>query len=399
MKNLLFALFAFGLLVGWTSCSKDAAIETADPDGKYDFSSSFAGEADGGSTGEEIGSGGNAHPGQLTAGEWNDLDNWDYWLDLLDKDSYQEELDKWQIVTSNRFAVRLTNTQQKPVIDAVVSLQGNLTTVWTARTDNFGRAELWDGFFGMPELLASWQVKIEVQGQSFSFDVHDYSQGENHFQLPIGETNPTTVDIAMVVDATSSMSDELEYIKNELQNVIERAEAGLENYDFRLGSVFYRDVTDEYITKVSAFTTNISQATAFIGEQKAQGGGDYPEAVHSALEKATQELIWSSDARTRLLFLILDAPPHEEANVVNALHNHITAAAEMGIKIIPITASGIDTNTEFLMRAMALTTNGTYTFITDHSGIGDDHLEPTVGEYEVEFLNDLMVRLIQKYVE
>lgn len=73
--------------------------------------------------------------------------------------------------------------------------------------------------------------------------------------------------------------------------------------------------------------------------------------------------------------------------------------AKKGIKIIPITASGIDKETEFLMRFFAISTNGTYVFITNHSGIGNEHLEPTVGDYEVEFLNDLMVRLINESLE
>ena len=49
------------------------------------------------------------------------------------------------------------------------------------------------------------------------------------------------------------------------------------------------------------------------------------------------------------------------------------------------------------MRFLAMSTNGTYVFITDHSGIGNAHLTPTIGNYKVEFLNDLMVRLMQKY--
>jgi len=48
---------------------------------------------------------------------------------------------------------------------------------------------------------------------------------------------------------------------------------------------------------------------------------------------------------------------------------------------------------------MAIATNGTYVFVTDDSGIGNDHIEPTVGEYQVEFLNDLMVRLVTKYAK
>jgi hypothetical protein len=101
----------------------------------------------------------------------------------------------------------------------------------------------------------------------------------------------------------------------------------------------------------------------------------------------------------KILFLILDAPPHHTPESIRRLGKSVQAAAKKGIKIIPITASGIDKETEFLMRSFAIHTNGTYVFITDHSGIGNEHLEPTVGEYEVEYLNNLMVRLIIKYSE
>jgi hypothetical protein len=74
-------------------------------------------------------------------------------------------------------------------------------------------------------------------------------------------------------------------------------------------------------------------------------------------------------------------------------------AAAKGIRIVPIVASGIDKSTEFLMRLTAIATNGTYVFITDDSGIGDDHLEASVGEFEVEFLNNLLVRVVGEMVE
>ena len=98
------------------------------------------------------------------------------------------------------------------------------------------------------------------------------------------------------------------------------------------------------------------------------------------------------------LFLILDAPPHHETpSVVTQIQELTEKAASKGIKIIPITASGIQKDTEFLMRFIAMVTNSTYVFITNDSGIGNDHIEATVGEYDVEYLNDLMVRLVSKY--
>ena len=38
-----------------------------------------------------------------------------------------------------------------------------------------------------------------------------------------------------------------------------------------------------------------------------------PEAVDVALETALDSLRWDNEARTRILFLVLDAPPHDEA--------------------------------------------------------------------------------------
>ncbi|PKD20726.1 hypothetical protein APR41_13730 [Salegentibacter salinarum] len=102
---------------------------------------------------------------------------------------------------------------------------------------------------------------------------------------------------------------------------------------------------------------------------------------------------------TRLAFLILDAPPHHNQQVISDIQNSVKKSAEKGIKFIPVTASGIDKETEFLMRYFSMATNSTYVFITNHSGIGNDHIEPSIGEYKVELLNELLIRLITEYSE
>jgi len=50
------------------------------------------------------------------------------------------------------------------------------------------------------------------------------------------------------------------------------------------------------------------------------------------------------------MFLLLDAPPHSEEQILDEVRNAIKEAASLGIKIIPVTASGINKETEFLMR-------------------------------------------------
>jgi methylmalonyl-CoA mutase N-terminal domain/subunit len=47
---------------------------------------------------------------------------------------------------------------------------------------------------------------------------------------------------------------------------------------------------------------------------------------------------------------------------------------------------------------MAIATGGTYVFLTDHSGVGNSHIEPTIGSYQVEHLNDLLVQIASRYI-
>lgn len=92
--------------------------------------------------------------------------------------------------------------------------------------------------------------------------------------------------------------------------------------------------------------------------QSADGGGDYEEAVEKAFEESVEHLEWSANARARILFLLLDAPPHAKSDVVNKMHLYIREAAQKGIRVVPIIASGDvsegGSGLEYLMRSIAL---------------------------------------------
>ena len=171
------------------------------------------------------------------------------------------------------------------------------------------------------------------------------------------------------------------------------------NIPLRTAAVFYRDKGDDYLTRHHDFSKNVSVTRDFVAEQDADDGGDYPEAVHSALETALKKLSWDESARARVAFLILDAPAHHEDDVIESLQKSITLFALNGIKLIPVAASGVDKDTEFMLRFFDLATGGTYVFLTDDSGIGESHIKATVGDHKVERLAKLMVKLIKKYVE
>jgi hypothetical protein len=205
------------------------------------------------------------------------------------------------------------------------------------------------------------------------------------------------VDIAFVVDATGSMSDELNYLTAELNDVMFKSKEISSTLNFSFANVFYRDHGDAYLTRKQEFTRVLSESVSFISDQRAGGGGDFEEAVEVALDTAINGLNWSTEARARIIFLILDAPPHNTPEIQEKLIRISLQAAAKGIRIVPLVASGINKGTEYLMRSIALATNGTYAFLTDDSGIGGGHLKPSTDSYEVETLNDLLVRVIKSY--
>ena len=382
MKKLYFLSFIAALLL--SACARP-------DDGMLDDYSMHSKESKDGQGGIQ------PQGGLVTAGEWNDLDNWAFYQKTLMKEPFKGFPDDWQMYTNHRIAVAIT-AKNKPAANATVTLFRNNTSIWTAKTDNLGRAELWVGAFQKEKELNTALLRLKVNEQWVSTATISETQ-VNRIALDETLPSPTNqVQIAFMVDATGSMGDELEFLKMDLKKVINEVQKTNTQLKISTATVFYRDEGDEYVVKHSPFTEDINQTTEFISLQRADGGGDFPEAVDKALVQLNQ-LQWQPEARTRIAFLVLDAPPHNKPAVINSIQYSVKTAAASGIKLIPVVASGIDKTTEFLMRFIAMYTNGTYVFITDHSGIGNKHLEPSVGEYQIEKLSDLMVRLIKKYSE
>lgn len=352
----------------------------------------YSGDASNGGQGQHGG-----ESGVVTAGEWNDLEHWSFWNKLMNSKEYSGKQKYWSFYTNNRISVLLKNGDAA-VQNAKVELFKGNNLQWVSRTDNVGKAELWVGLFQRSSEIKLSDYSLFVNGQRMTVALKPFDKGLNEIQVS-QNSKYNKVELSFIVDATGSMGDELEFLKEDLKDVIQKVAVNDSNLDIYTSSVFYRDEGDDYVVRKSDFSNSLDVTLDFINKQSADGGGDFPEAVHIALETAMQKLSWSENAKTRIAFLMLDAPPHYTKSIVAALQKVMKQAAEKGVKLIPITASGIDKETEFLMRFFSIATNGTYVFITNHSGVGNEHLEASVGEYQVEKLNDLMVRLIKKYTK
>ena len=339
----------------------------------------------------------NAEPGKLTAGEINDFSKWKLWNDIKENDlkSFQTT---WKFVPRGRYTVQVTDNSGLPLADILVRLMDDDKSVYVARTDNTGKAELWNSLqYNDSNLTSRLELQVVYNGKLSRKKAVIFDEGINTFKMEAECNQSQQVDIAFVVDATGSMGDELDFLKEELNDVMYKSKQISSSLTFNFANVFYRDHGDQYLTRTQNFTRVLSESIAFISNQYAGGGGDYEEAVEVALDSAINGLSWSKYARTRIVFLVLDAPPHNNEEIQEKLKRLSAQAAEKGIRIVPLVASGINKPAEYLMRSIALATNGTYAFLTDHSGIGGKHLEPSTDDYKVELLNDLLVRIIKSY--
>ena len=401
---LLTMTFAF------TACDKDDSAEPSvyelSGEGE-DRSLSFSGPGEnGGSSGEQKG---NYEAGVVTAGEWCDLTNWAFWSKLMLGQEFADKSEYWEFFTDNRIPVEVTDNKGDAVAGVKVKLlsenDGKQTTVWETVTDNHGKADCWLGLFQKATAHAD-KLRISLNGDVMDghpvvcpLDSLLQEVKVNKYVYNKAKAVAEQADIAFIVDATGSMADEIDFLKSDLKDIVMNAKATRPGMTMRTAALFYRDEGDDYLTKPFTFTNDITKTVDFIDEQNADGGGDYPEAVHAALNGMLQDLDWRSDARSKIAFLILDAPAHHETDIIHSLQKSVEQCAKQGIRLIPVAASGVDKDTEFMLRFFANSTGGTYVFLTDDSGVGNSHIAASVGDYEVENLNKLLIRLIKYYTE
>jgi hypothetical protein len=330
----------------------------------------------------------------LTAGEVNDFNKWKMWEDFGETE-FKVWSKHWNLFAKRRYCVQLQNRERQAIVSQPVYLINANTkdTVWRTLTDNTGKAELWAE---LDKDSSTSNYLIACKGMPKVNAANSFENGINSLMAPASCELSKVVQIAFVVDATGSMGDEIEFLKLELEDVIRKTFEAHKDLDLQAGSVFYRDSRDEYITRKIGFQKDLLKLLNFIKLQQAGGGGDKPEAVQAGLRSAIDSMAWDPSARSRLLFLILDAPPHDEDKAEMMVLTKL--AASKGIRIVPIVCSGADKSTEYLMRTIALATNGTYAFLTDHSGVGLPHVKPTTDAFNVELFNALLSRIISQMI-
>ncbi|HMC65152.1 MAG TPA: VWA domain-containing protein, partial [Gemmataceae bacterium] len=296
-------------------------------------------------------------------------------------------------MVGHRLTVLIKGSDGQPVGNARVHItgpRGGPAVELTSRSD--GRVVFlssWDEVPADDELFVT--VTPPGSGKSVKNTVR---KGATRWEVVLPATRgelPRQLDLAIVLDTTGSMSDELEYLKAEIRGIAAAVDKKFPQVNKHYGLILYRDEGDEYVTRRFDFTSSVEEFRKNLAKQSAAGGGDEPEAMHKALEEALQ-LRWREGNTARVVFSVTDAPPH--AQFMERTMKAADKLRKQGVAIYPVACSGYNNEAEFILRSCALFTGSQFIFLTDDSGVGNAHGEPHIPFYHVQKLDKMMIRMI-----
>ena len=134
---------------------------------------------------------------------------------------------------------------------------------------------------------------------------------------PVDVTNESpTLEMVFVLDTTGSMGGLIDGAKQRIWGIVNEVMQQQSHPAVKIGLVAYRDRGDQYVTQVLPITEDLDKVYVTLMQYQAEGGGDEPEDVRRALADGVQKAGWSRSAPqlAQVLFLVGDAPPHNDYN-------------------------------------------------------------------------------------
>jgi Mg-chelatase subunit ChlD len=183
-------------------------------------------------------------------------------------------------------------------------------------------------------------------------------------------TSKPSLEMVFVIDTTGSMSGLIEGAKQKIWSIVNEVMQASSRPAVSIGLVAYRDRGDEYITQVTPLTNDLDQIYTTLMNYRAGGGGDTPENVRRALADGVERAGWSrgSPYIAQILFLVGDAPPHEDYHDEPTTDQSVADAARAGI-IVNTIQCGADSQTTAKWQTIARMGQGEFFAIAQDGGV------------------------------
>lgn len=340
---------------------------------------------------------------ELAAGVIDDNVSFDAYLDYL-KGWDDGEVIPVDVSIRKRFKV--IDSAENPIHAAKIEIHRSReggTPIATLRTHADGSALFFPAAFN----LDLTQTHFAIYDDGVDLWIQEFQPlGNETTQIIQRETAQQAaheaalkLDILLLLDATGSMGDEIQQLKDNIRRIAQHTIDSPANPFLRFGLVSYRDIEDEYVTRLEDFSADYPLFEERLRAVKALGGGDYPEDLNQGLHDAVHRLNWDSEA-IQLIFLVADAPPHLNYSDDNLYVASAFTANERGIKIYPIASSGLDQQGEYIFRQLAQLTDSKFIFLVDdaegnaQSG-GEAETGFAVSDFTVGALDDIVIEIIE----
>lgn len=117
-------------------------------------------------------------------------------------------------------------------------------------------------------------------------------------------------EVVFLVDATGSMSDDIDEVKNNINEILNCLPDGV-----RLGAATYGDnrVDPNNWYEAIDLTEDVEAVRTFINAISVFGGGDYPESVFDAIWKTLDEFSWKDCDAPDIIMVMGDAEPKTDS--------------------------------------------------------------------------------------
>jgi Mg-chelatase subunit ChlD len=334
----------------------------------------------------------------LKAGFADDNRQFNYFLQFLNQ--YGPEVPHLPIPIEERLLLRAADSEGKPLPNAAVEVYADGSKpLCRGLTYSDG------GFLFFPaEHAPSKEYRVVVTYNQVRREMRFQREGRREVYVRFDQARPEVraipLDILFILDTTGSMGEEIERLKTTIELINLNLAALSSKPQVRFGMVLYRDRGDDYLTDVVPFTGDLDRFQTALSRVAADGGGDDPEDLQTALREAVK-MSWNRNG-IRLAFIITDAAPHldygQQYTYVDAVHD----GRETGIKLFSVGTGGLDLAGEYVLRQISQYSAAKYIFLTYGETGESEGGEPgsvshhTGANYQTDKLEAIIIRFAKE---